>query len=42
MKCGAGAGDFVVINYIAYLRDGTIFDNTVKRNKPLAFQVPPS
>jgi FKBP-type peptidyl-prolyl cis-trans isomerase len=32
-------GDFVVINYIAYLRDGTIFDNTVKRGKPLAFQI---
>lgn len=32
-------GDFVVINYIAYLRDGTIFDNTVKRKKPLAFQI---
>jgi len=31
-------GDFVVINYIAYLKDGTIFDNTIKRGKPLAFQ----
>jgi len=32
-------GDFVVINYIAYLKDGTIFDNTIKRKKPLAFQI---
>ena len=35
-----GAGSFVIVDYIAYLRDGTIFDNTVKRGKPVAFQVP--
>jgi len=34
-----GAGSFVIVDYIAYLRDGTIFDNTVKRGKPVAFQV---
>lgn len=39
LALAAGPGDFVVINYIAYLRDGTIFDNTVKRGKPVAFQV---
>jgi hypothetical protein len=32
-------GDLVIVDYIAYLRDGTIFDNTVKRGKPVAFQV---
>ncbi|KAJ1493233.1 hypothetical protein T484DRAFT_2800433 [Baffinella frigidus] len=32
-------GDFVIIDYIAYLKDGTIFDNTKKRGKPLTFQV---
>ena len=39
LALAAGPGDFVVINYIAYLRDGTIFDNTIKRGKPVAFQV---
>lgn len=34
-----GEGSFVIIDYIAYMRDGTIFDNTVKRGKPVAFQV---
>mmetsp|Transcript_49959 Transcript_49959/g.104262 ORF Transcript_49959/g.104262 Transcript_49959/m.104262 type:complete len:218 (-) Transcript_49959:193-846(-) len=32
-------GDLVIVDYIAYLRDGTIFDNTKKRGKPVAFQV---
>jgi peptidylprolyl isomerase len=41
-KEGTGAspkdGDLVVINYIGYLSDGTIFDNTTaKGRKPLAF-----
>uniref|UniRef100_A0A7S0NFI8 peptidylprolyl isomerase n=1 Tax=Hanusia phi TaxID=3032 RepID=A0A7S0NFI8_9CRYP len=39
LTAGVNEGDFVVIDYIAYLRDGTIFDNTRKRGKPVAFQV---
>jgi FKBP-type peptidyl-prolyl cis-trans isomerase len=35
----AQEGDFVIIDYIAYLKDGTIFDNTKKRGKPLTFQL---
>lgn len=32
-------GDLVVIRYIGYLSDGTIFDNTnVRGRKPVAFQ----
>eukprot|EP00293_Proteomonas_sulcata_P021495 CAMPEP_0184297868 /NCGR_PEP_ID=MMETSP1049-20130417/8742_1 /TAXON_ID=77928 /ORGANISM="Proteomonas sulcata, Strain CCMP704" /LENGTH=206 /DNA_ID=CAMNT_0026607791 /DNA_START=47 /DNA_END=667 /DNA_ORIENTATION=- len=34
-----GQGTFVIVDYIAYLRDGTIFDNTKKRGKPAAFQI---
>mmetsp|Transcript_16046 Transcript_16046/g.31698 ORF Transcript_16046/g.31698 Transcript_16046/m.31698 type:complete len:208 (-) Transcript_16046:115-738(-) len=36
---GVADGDFVIVDYIAYLRDGTIFDNTVKRGKSVALQI---
>lgn len=44
VKKGSGPmphdGDLVIVNYIAYLSDGTIFDNTtVPGRKPLAFQM---
>lgn len=39
LEQGVGNGDFVILDYVAYLKDGTIFDNTKKRGKPLAFQV---
>ncbi|KAA8495091.1 Peptidyl-prolyl cis-trans isomerase FKBP16-3, chloroplastic [Porphyridium purpureum] len=44
IKKGSGPmphdGDLVIVNYVAYLADGTIFDNTtVPGRKPLAFQM---
>eukprot|EP00286_Rhodomonas_abbreviata_P019494 CAMPEP_0181301570 /NCGR_PEP_ID=MMETSP1101-20121128/7495_1 /TAXON_ID=46948 /ORGANISM="Rhodomonas abbreviata, Strain Caron Lab Isolate" /LENGTH=209 /DNA_ID=CAMNT_0023406885 /DNA_START=11 /DNA_END=640 /DNA_ORIENTATION=- len=39
LEQAVGGGDFVIVDYIAYLRDGTIFDNTKKRGKPVTFQV---
>lgn len=35
-----GAGDFVIVDYIAYLSNGTVFDNTSSPGrKPLVFQM---
>merc|ERR1711966_287306 len=39
LEQAVGQGTFVIVDYIAYLKDGTIFDNTKKRGKPVAFQV---